>query len=97
MIALVTKLSKWKMVNLIIQHCGIHKTRKINMRRTKAKQANAKEVYIKARISQLMDDMNKAHDQHDKNWYNRLIQELNWVQQVENKPDHNCYMEKGGW
>lgn len=67
------------------------------MRRTKAKQANAKEVYIKARISQLMDDMNKAHDQHDKNWYNRLIQELNWVQQVENKPDHNCYMEKGIW
>ena len=97
MIALVTKLSKWKMVNPIIQQYGIHKTRKINMRRIKAKQANAKEVYIKARISQLMDDMNRAHDQHDKNWYNRLIQELNWVQQVETKPDHNCYMEKGTW
>ena len=41
--------------------------------------------------------MNKAHDQHDKNWYNRLIQELDWVQQVEKKPDHNCYMEKGTW
>ena len=28
--------------------------------------------YIKARIQQLTDDMNKAHDPHDKNWYNRL-------------------------
>jgi len=53
--------------------------------------------YIKTRISQLMDDMNKAHDQHDKNWYNRLIQELNWAYQMDEKPDHNCYMEKAGW
>ena len=67
------------------------------MRRSKYKETNAKENYIKTRISQLMDDMNKAHDQHDKNWYNRLIQELDWVQQVEKKPDHNCYMEKAGW
>ena len=53
--------------------------------------------YIKTRISQLMDDMNRAHDQHDKNWYNRLIQELNWAYQMDEKPDHNCYMEKAGW
>ena len=53
--------------------------------------------YIKTRIGQLMDDMNKAHDQHDKNWYNRLIQELNWAHQMDEKPDHNCYMEKAGW
>ena len=61
------------------------------------KNTSTRQDYIKTRIAQLTDDMNKAHDQHDKNWYNRLIQELNWVQQVENKPDHNCYMEKGGW
>ena len=67
------------------------------MRRTARKESNARENYITTRISTLMDDMNRADDQHDKNWYNRLIQELNWVQQVENKPDHNCYMEKGTW
>ena len=67
------------------------------MRRSNKKETNAKENYISSRIAQLMDDMNKAHDQHDKNWYNRLIQELDWVRQVEKKPDHNCYMEKGTW
>ena len=59
-------------------------------------QENRRKNYIKARISQLMDDMNKAHDQHDKNWYNRLIQELNWVQQADSTPDRNCYMEVKG-
>lgn len=48
--------------------------------------------YIKARIQQLTDDMNKAHDPHDKNWYNRLIQELEWVEQMKSKATHNCYM-----
>ena len=57
---------------------------------------NRRKNYIKVRISQLMDDMNKAHDQHDKNWYNRLIQELNWVQQSDEKPNRNCYMEVKG-
>ncbi len=58
---------------------------------------NRRKNYIKNRITQLMDDMNKAHDEHDKNWYNRLIQELNWVQQAEEKPTHNCYMERATW
>ena len=57
---------------------------------------NRRKNYIKTRISQLMDDMNRAHNEHDKNWYNRLIQELNWVQQADNKPDRNCYMEVKG-
>ena len=43
--------------------------------RLKDLEENRRKNYIKVRISQLMDDMNKAHDQHDKNWYNRLIQE----------------------
>ena len=38
-----------------------------------------REQYIETRITQLKDDMNKAHDEHDRNWYNRLIQELDWV------------------
>jgi hypothetical protein len=50
--------------------------------------------YIQTRIQQLQEDMNKAHDPHDKQWYNRCIQELNWVAQMKDKPDHNCYMEK---
>ena len=53
-------------------------------------QENRRKNYIKARISQLMDDMNKAHDQHDKNWYNRLIQELSWAQSQK----HNCYLDE---
>ena len=36
--------------------------------------------------------MNKAHDRNDKNWYNRLIQELEWVEQM-NQSNCNCYME----
>ena len=64
--------------------------------RLKNLEENRRKNYIKNRISQLMDDMNKAHDQHDKNWYNRLIQELNWVQQSDERPNRNCYMEVKG-
>ena len=39
------------------------------MRRSKYKESNAKENYIKTRIAQLMDDMNKAHSEHDNNCY----------------------------
>ena len=51
------------------------------------------EKYIRLRIEQLQEDMNKAHDEMDKAWYNRLIQELNWVLQMKSKPTHNCYMQ----
>jgi hypothetical protein len=53
-----------------------------------------REQYIETRITQLKDDMEKAHDEHDKNWYNRLIQELDWVQQMKTKPTHNCHMQR---
>jgi hypothetical protein len=49
--------------------------------------------YIDIRISQLASDMNKAKDEYDKQWYNRIIQELSWAK----SQDHNCYMgEKNG-
>lgn len=48
--------------------------------------------YIKVRIDQLKEDQAKAHDAHDKQWYNRCIQELDWVLQMDSKPTHNCYM-----
>lgn len=51
------------------------------------------EKYIRLRIEQLQEDMNKAHDEMDKAWYNRIIQELNWVLQMKSKPTHNCYMQ----
>ena len=44
--------------------------------------------YIEIRIEQLKADRDKAHDQHDRNWYQRLIQELEWAR----SPYHNCYM-----
>lgn len=61
----------------------------------RSKKRNGQDEYIKTRISQLMDDMNKASDEYDKQWYNRLIQELTWVQDMgETKTKTNCYMEK---
>jgi len=52
------------------------------------------EKYILTRIDQLKQDMEKAHDEHDKAWYNRVIQELDWVLQMKGRPTHNCYMRK---
>ena len=47
--------------------------------------------YINVRIAQLQQDMAKAHDEYDKQWYNRIIQELCWVKSQQ----HNCYMQSG--
>jgi hypothetical protein len=44
--------------------------------------------YIDIRISQLANDMAKAKDEYDKQWYNRIIQELSWAR----SQDHDCYM-----
>jgi len=48
--------------------------------------------YIKNRIAQLVEDRDKAHDQHDKMWYTRMIQELSWV--LDNK--QNCSIKDLG-
>ena len=50
------------------------------------------EESIDVRISQLKEDMAKASDPMDQAWYNRLIQELDWVKQMGSKPTHNCYI-----
>ena len=51
--------------------------------------------YIDMRIEQLKEELTKPNSEHDKNWYNRLIQELDWVRQMQDdkKATHNCYME----
>ena len=48
------------------------------------------EKYINVRIAQLKQDMEKAHDDYDKQWYNRIIQELCWVKSQQ----HNCYIDE---
>ena len=42
------------------------------------------ETYLTVRIEQLIEDKNKAQDKFDKMWYNKMIQELLWIQQVMN-------------
>ena len=49
--------------------------------------------YVETRIEQLKEDMAKASNPHDQQWYNRLIQELDWVKQMGEKPTYNCYMQ----
>ena len=51
------------------------------------------EKYIEVRMTQLAEERDKAHDEHDKAWFNRCIQELDWVKQMQSKPTHNCYMQ----
>ena len=48
--------------------------------------------YIDVRMTQLAEERDKAHDEHDRMWFNRCIQELDWVKQMQSKPTHNCYM-----
>ena len=47
-------------------------------------------AYIGVRIAQLKEDREKASDEHDKMWYTRLIQELNWVA----NPKENCSIQQ---
>lgn len=44
--------------------------------------------YIDIRVEQLKEDMDKAKDPYDKQWYNRIISELYWAK----SQDHDCYM-----
>lgn len=49
------------------------------------------EKYIKTRIEQLKDDREKASDEHDVQWYTRLIQELDWALMMGGKKEKaNC-------
>ena len=60
------------------------------MRRGKVKNVSQ---YIDVRIEQLKEDMDKASDPYDKQWYNRIISELYWAK----SPNHNCYIEQEAW
>ena len=54
---------------------------------------NKQKRYIQIRMEQLAEEREKCNDDHDKMWFNRCIQELEWVLQMRDKPTHNCYME----
>ena len=54
---------------------------------------NKQKRYIQIRMEQLAEEREKCHDDHDKMWFTRCIQELEWVLQMRNKPTHNCYMQ----
>ena len=54
---------------------------------------NKQKKYIQVRMEQLAEEREKCHDDHDKMWFTRCIQELEWVLQMRDKPTHNCYMQ----
>ena len=54
---------------------------------------DTQENYINTRKEQLREESLKCHDEMDAAWYNRIIQELDWVQQMKSKPTHNCFMQ----
>ena len=47
--------------------------------------------YINVRVEQLKEEREKTHNELDKMWYTRMIQELSWVKD----PKHNCYKNRG--
>ena len=50
--------------------------------------------YIDSRIMQLKDDLGLAKDPYDQQWYNRLIQELEWTKQaIFKKYKKDCALE----
>lgn len=71
------------------------KTQKISQTRSRKKMSSRQDRYLEARITQLKYDLSVASDEHDKAWYARLIQELTWVQQMNNPHNSNSYIKKG--
>ena len=52
--------------------------------------------YVEVRIAQLKEELDKPNSDYDRAWYNRLIQELTWVQQMDTGTlTHNCFIERG--
>jgi hypothetical protein len=63
----------------------------------KRRKRSVKQEYIKMRVSQLKIERDNPHNSTiDSEWYNRIIQELEWAQQVllEDEQPSNCFMYK---
>ena len=50
-------------------------------------------IPLSGKVTVDAEEREKCHDDHDKMWFNRCIQELEWVLQMKDKPTHNCYMQ----
>lgn len=78
--------------------CATHTKRAlIEQEMRRAKKESVKKEYVNMRISMLkIERDNPNNSDIDSQWYNRIIQELEWAQQVliENKQPKNCFMEK---
>ena len=65
-----------------------------SLRKRRKSVARRKSNYILMRKEQLAEDREKASKAYDKQWYTRLIQELDWAEQAQSKTySRNCYME----
>lgn len=65
-----------------------------SLRKRRKNVARRKSNYILMRKEQLAEDRDKASKDYDKQWYTRLIQELDWAEQAQSKMySRNCYME----
>lgn len=54
--------------------------------------------YIDGRINQLLEDKEKVSDPYDQQWYNRIIQELEWAKQVvSDKYSKDCALKIAGF
>tara|TARA_E500000318_G_scaffold111997_1_gene133235 strand:+ start:2880 stop:3158 length:279 start_codon:yes stop_codon:yes gene_type:complete len=65
------------------------------LKKTEARRAKAAANYISMRMEQLaVERDNPNNNAIDSEWYNRIIQELDWAQQAINKTtQRNCFME----
>lgn len=51
--------------------------------------------YIEIRVQQLIEERDKNQGAMEIQWYNRLINELHWADQMLNKKDiQNCNLDK---
>lgn len=59
------------------------------MRRNREKSI---EQYIEVRVSQLQEEIEKCNNDYDKQWYNRIINELHWASM---NITNDCWMAEG--
>lgn len=73
------------------------KTAMIERETRRMRKESVKKEYIKMRVAMLKIERDNPHNNAiDSEWYNRIIQELEWAQQVliEDVQPTNCFMEK---
>ena len=61
-----------------------------------SRRQSCRSEYIQVRMEQLKVERDNPHNSPiDAEWYNRIIQELDWPNMMVGETDHtNCFMEK---